>query len=102
MKLVVNQVTNNSEDLAAMFHIRQEVFERERGIPLAQLQVLDQTNALHLLVREEPSGKPAAALTVVDTSGNHQLHKSYGLNFEPRARAARYTQLAVIEQYRGM
>lgn len=102
MKLIIKQVTNNSEEIAAMFRIRHEVFEREHGIALAQLQVFDQTNALHLLARAEPGGEPAATLTVVDTSGDHQLHERYGLNFDPQARAARYTQLAVLEQYRGM
>lgn len=101
MKLVINQVASK-EDMAAMFRIRQEVFERERGIVLTQLQVFDQTNALHLLVREEHSGKPAAALTVVETSGDYRLHETYGLNFDPQVRTARYTQLAVLEQYRGM
>lgn len=102
MKLIIKQVTNNSEEMDAMYRIRHEVFEREHGVALAQLQVFDQTNAFHLLARAEPGGKPAATLTVVDTSGNHQLHESYGLKFDPRARAARYTQLAVLEQYRGM
>ena len=102
MKFIIKQVTNNSEEIGTMFRIRHEVFEREHGVAMATLQVFDQTNTLHLLALVEPGGEPAAVLTVVDTSGNDQLHESYGLKFEPGARVARYTQLAVLEQYRGM
>jgi hypothetical protein len=102
MKLIITQVTNNSEDMAAMFRIRQEVFERELGIALAPLRVSDQTGAVHLLAYVEPGEEPVATLSVVDTSGNHQLHERYGLTFSPRARTARYTQLAVLKPYRGL
>jgi hypothetical protein len=85
-----------------MFRIRQEVFEREWGIALAQLRTYDETSALHLLALVEPGGNPVAALTVVDTSGDQQLHERYGLSFAPQTRAARYTQLAVLKPYRGM
>ena len=101
MEIVIKPATSN-EDRDAMFRIRQEVFEREWGIALAQLRSYDETNALHLLALVEAGGYPVAALTVVDTSGDQQLHESYGLSFAQQTRAARYTQLAVLKPYRGM
>src|SRR5215470_11436494 len=101
MEIVIKPATSN-EDRDAMFRIRQEVFEREWGIALAQLRSYDETSALHLLALVEAGGHPVAALTVVDTSADQQLHESYGLGFASHTRAARYTQLAVVKSYRGM
>jgi hypothetical protein len=101
MEIVIKPATSN-EDRDAMFRIRQEVFEREWGIALAQLRAYDEMSALHLLALLEPGGDPVAVLTVVDTSGDQQLHESYGLSLAPQTRAARYTQLAVLKPYRGM
>jgi hypothetical protein len=102
MKLVIKPVTTNQEELDAMHRIRHEVFEREHGIALSGLQSFGAANALHLLARVGPGGEPAAALTVVETSGDRSLYERYGLGFGPQARTARYTQLAVREQFRGM
>lgn len=101
MEIVIKPATSD-EDRDAMARIRQEVFEREWGLSLAQLRTYDETIALHLLALAEPGGNPVAALTVVDTSGDRQLHESYGLSFAPQTRAARYTQLAVLKPYRGI
>jgi hypothetical protein len=101
MEIVIKPATSG-DDRDAMFRIREEVFEREWGIALAQLRAYDGTSALHLLALVEPGECPVATLTVVDTSGDQQLHESYGLSFDPQTRAARYTQLAVIKPYRGM
>jgi GNAT superfamily N-acetyltransferase len=100
MEIVIKPATKN-EERDAMFRIRQEVFEREWGIALAQLRAYDET-ALHLIALVEPGEYPVAALTVVDTSGDQQLHEGYRLGFAPQTRAARYTQLAVLKHYRGM
>jgi hypothetical protein len=101
MEIVIKPATG-ADDRDAMFRIRQEVFEREWGIALAQLRAYDGTSALHLLALVEPGEYPVATLTVVDTSGDQQLHESYGLSFAPQTRAARYTQLAVLKPYRGV
>ncbi len=106
MKIVIKPAMGG-EDRDAMLRIRQEVFEREWGIALAQLRMPEEASALNLLAWVEPAGVesggyPVGALTVVDTSGDEQLHDSYGLKFFPQARAARYTQLAVLKPYRGM
>jgi GNAT superfamily N-acetyltransferase len=100
MEIVIKPAISN-EERNAMFRIRQEVFEHEWGIALAQLRAYGET-ALHLLALVEPDEYPVAVLTVVDTTGDRQLHESYRLGFAPHARAARYTQLAVLKPYRGM
>src|SRR5215510_1650437 len=100
MEIVIKPAISN-EERDAMFRIRQEVFEHEWGIALAQLRAYGET-ALHLLALVEPGEYPVAVLTVVDTSGDQQLHESYGLSFAPQTRAARYTQLAVLKPYRGI
>lgn len=90
------------EDTDAMFLIREQVFEREMGIPLSRLAAVDDRASFHLLARVGPDGDAVAALSLVDTSGDHELHRVYGLRFHAGARAARYTQLAVLKPYRGM
>lgn len=101
MNIVIEPVAN-AGDVAAMNWIRHQVFVREMRITLKPVDEFANTNALHLLARAEPDGEPVAALTVVDTSGDRELHQSCGLEFHPAARVARYTQMAVIRPYRGM
>ena len=43
-----------------------------------------------------------AVLTVVDTTGDAMLHERFGLPFSMQHRTARYTQLAVLNPYRGL
>jgi hypothetical protein len=101
MEIIVEPITNN-EDEAAMLRIRQQVFDREMGIALARLSVPDIPGSFHLLARVSPLGDPVGALSVVDTSRDHELHEGYGLKFHAAARVARYTQLAVLKPYRGL
>src|SRR5881296_466150 len=99
MSIIIEPVANH--DNAVVQGIRQQVFEYEMGIPLEQLLLPESASAFNLLARVEPDGDPVAALTVLDTSGEDQLHARCGLRFEPGARVARYTQLAVLQPYRG-
>jgi hypothetical protein len=100
MKIIVETVMSH-EDESAMWQIWRDVFEREMGITLAPSEV--SKNALaHLLARGEPGGEPVGTLSVINTSGDQQLHASYGLKFEPGARVARYMHLAVLKPYRGL
>ena len=101
MKIMVETVTNN-EDESAMRRIRRDIFEREMGITLAPPEVQDKNAVAHLLARAEPGREPVGTLSVIDTSGDHRLHASCGLKFEPQARVARYMHLAVLKPYRGM
>jgi hypothetical protein len=101
MEIMIEPVTND-EDEAAMGRIRQQVFEREMGIALARFAVLDSSSSFHLLARVKRTGETVAALSVVNTSGDDELHEGYGLKFSSVARVARYRQLAVLRPYRGL
>ena len=89
-------------DHLAVLQLRQQVFEREMGIPFDRRTSADGTTAFHLIARVESTDDPVAALSTVDTTGNHALHQAYGLRFDANARVGRYTQLAVLKPYRGL
>jgi len=97
---IVIEKTRNTEDLAAMMEVWQQVFEREMSIVLPQSDAPG--NISHWLARLKRSREAVGTLTVVDTSGQRDLHDSLGLPFESQARVARYTHLAVLKPYRGM
>jgi len=99
MDIVIEEIAN-SEDVAAMFEVWKQVFEREMGITLPQDSA--PANISHWLARLKQSREAVGTLSVVDTSGQHQLHDSLGLGFDPQARAARFTHLAVLKPFRGM
>lgn len=101
MRITTTQV-NTAEDTAAMLLIRRAVFEDEMGIKLDPLQRSENGHVTYLLARVGPNQEPVGCLCVLDTSGNHQLHEELGLKFDPQARVARYTLLAVLKPYRGM
>ncbi|HJP91105.1 MAG TPA: hypothetical protein VJ875_04065 [Pyrinomonadaceae bacterium] len=90
----------NSDDIAAMFDVWQQVFEREMSIVLPHDSA--SANTSHWLARLSKSREAVGTLSVVDTSRQHQLHESLGLRFEAEARVARFTHLAVLKPYRGM
>jgi hypothetical protein len=99
MDIVIERIAN-SEDMAAMLEVWKQVFEREMGITLPQ----DSTrgDVSHWLARLEHSWQAIGTLSVVNTTGADQLHDSLGLRFDPQARVARFTHLAVLKHYRGM
>jgi hypothetical protein len=101
MVITIEPVTDEINK-TAMLWVREQVFEQEMGLTLGRLNEPDQSSAFHLLARDRPDKEPVAVLSVIDTSGDHQLHENYSLRFDPGARVARYSQLAVLKPYRGM
>ena len=99
MEISIEQI-QNSEDSAAMLDVWQQVFEWEMGIVLPHKSAT--ANTSHWLARLAKSREAVGTLSVVNTSGQHQLHESLGLRFQPEARVARFTHLAVLKPYRGM
>ena len=99
MDISIEQI-QNSDDFAAMLEVWQQVFEREIGIVLPH----DSTavNTSHWLARSNKSREAVGTLSVVNTSGQQQLHESLELPFDPQARVARFTHLAVLKPFRGM
>lgn len=90
----------NSDDVAAMLDVWRQVFEHEMGIVLPYSDAT--ANTSHWLARLVKSREAVGTLSVVNTSGQHQLHESLGLRFEPEKQVARFTHLAVLKPYRGM
>jgi hypothetical protein len=84
-----------------MWRVRREVFEREMGIKLAPDGARADGKISHLIARTHPGRRAVGTLSVVDTSGDERLHASHNLGFEPGARAARFTHLAVLRPLRG-
>jgi hypothetical protein len=100
MEIIIEPAIDASE-MAAIRCVRRQVFAREMGITLLPI-IADRAAAFHLLARHVASSKVVAALSVVETSGDDELHQRYGLDFPPGARVARYTQLAVLHTFRGL
>jgi ribosomal protein S18 acetylase RimI-like enzyme len=98
MDIIIDRI-ESSGDIAAMWEVWQQVFECELGIMLPQNST--SSHISHWLARLRQSREAVGTLSVVDTSGEHQLHESLGLRFDPGARVARFTHLAVLKRYRG-
>jgi hypothetical protein len=86
----------------AACQVRQQVFGREWRVTLPQLSEYPPERQLTLVVRDRTNQEPVAALTVVETTGDAEMHGRLGLSFFKGERTARYTQLAVLKPYRGM
>lgn len=98
MDILIKKI-ESSEDDTAMLEVWKQVFEREMGIVLPH--DVASSNTSHWLARLERSREPVGTLSVVDTSDQHELHDSLALGFDPGARVARFTHLAVLKRYRG-
>jgi hypothetical protein len=88
--------------MAAAAHcVREEVFGREWNRSLTRLSS-NPAETITLIARTEKNAHPIAALTVVDTTMDSELHERFALPFESGVRVARYTRLAVLKPYRGL
>jgi hypothetical protein len=101
MKFVIEPVTDTLAAARAAY-IREEVFGREWNLRVPPVAARNGCEMLTLIARPESQSEPAAVLTVIETTGNQDLHRSLGLMFHERTRIARYMQLAVLKQYRGL
>jgi GNAT superfamily N-acetyltransferase len=99
MELWIETVTD-SRGTAASAELCSRVFEYELGLNSGL--AVDPLRGQALLARLQPNGKPVGTLTVLDTSGDRDLHAKYGLTFRDSDKVARYTRLAVLSPYRGM
>jgi len=86
----------------AASQVRQQVFGREWRLTLPRLSEDDPERQLTLVARDRSNQEPIAALTVVETTGDAEMHGCLGLSCLKGERAARYTQLAVLKPYHGM
>jgi hypothetical protein len=100
MNFVIETVADAASEAAAT-RVREEVFGQDLQLVLPNLRAYDAGQILTLIARTADTNEPAAALSVVETTGNHGLHRRFGLFFGENARVARYAQLAVRKPYRG-
>jgi hypothetical protein len=99
---IVIEPVNDSRAEAAAARIRKEVFEREWKIRVPRLQGEAFADSLTLIARIDSQPEPVAVVTVIETTGDHELHGRFGLDFPEDTRVARYTQLAVLKPWRGL
>jgi hypothetical protein len=98
MNFWIEPVTSVSLQAAASY-VREQVFGHECRIRVPPLPAGE--TVLTLIARSESDANPAAVLTVLETTGDEELHRGLGLIFNKDTRVARYTQLAVLRPYRG-
>ena len=93
----IEAVTSNQQ-WAEMLGIRTQVFTIERGFTFKPLPGPGEAGVWHFLARD---GQDAiSTLSIVDTTGDCQLHQRYRLRFGKNDRVARYAQLAILKPYR--
>jgi acyl carrier protein len=83
---------------AEMSGIRTQVFNTECGFSFRPLPGPGEAGVWHFLARDNQHA--IGTLSVVETTGDRQLHESYRLNFGENDRVARYAQLAILKPYR--
>src|SRR3954454_24791329 len=96
------EAANNAEGIAEACYIREHVFGWQCYCRLPRLNRGDPTQRVTLIARRADNNQPIAALSVVETTGDVSLHDALEMSFPERARVARYTQLAVLKEYRGL
>ena len=83
MEILIEHVTDE-KNARAMLEVRRQVFEREMGIRLAPDGARGDGKISNLVARIYPSRQAVGTLSVIDTSGDEQLHE--GETFMPTSR----------------
>jgi GNAT superfamily N-acetyltransferase len=99
---IIIEPATDAATLAAADRVREEVFGREWNQSLPRLGSHDSTQMVTLIARTEAGAQPIAALTLLDTTADSEVHHRFELPFEDGIRVARYTRLAVLKPYRGL
>jgi GNAT superfamily N-acetyltransferase len=92
------EAANTNQQWAEMLGIRAQVFNIEFGYSLRPLPGPGKTGVWHFLARDGHDA--VGTLSVVETTGDRQVHQSYRLSFGQNDRIARYAQLAILRPYR--
>jgi GNAT superfamily N-acetyltransferase len=100
MEIVIENVTTAGQ-FREVSAVRRKVFEKEWRTRTPQLPLESKDKLWHLVARIGHLMPAVGALSVVDTTADDALHRSYALHFPENARVARLTQLAVLESFRG-
>lgn len=100
MHIRIEQVAT-VQQWTTVFRIRRQVFHDERGSGFDLLPGPGAAGVHHFLACDG-RGTGIATLSVVETTGDVNLHRQYGLAFPMDHSVARYSQLAVLRPYRGL
>lgn len=92
------EVVHTNQQWAEMSSIRTQVFSTEYGYPFSPLPGVGKSGFWHVLARDNHDA--IGTLSVMDTTGNRQVHQRHRLSFGEKERVARYTQLAILKPYR--
>ncbi|HJY84396.1 MAG TPA: acyl carrier protein [Candidatus Binatia bacterium] len=92
------ETATTSEQWTEMLGIRTQVFTIEYGFSFRPLPGPGEKGVWHFLARD--NHEAIGALSIVDTTGDRQVHQRYHLNFGQNDRVARYAQLAILKPYR--
>lgn len=95
--VTIEAVTTNQQWLE-MLGLRTQIFTVEHGFSFQTLPGPGSAGIWHFLARENRDA--IGTLSVVDTTGDHRLHRGYRLSFGATDRVARYAQLALLKPYR--
>jgi len=92
------EAATTNQQWAEMLGIRTQIFTIEYGFSFKPLPGPGQRGVWHFLARDNHD--TIGALSVVDTTGDRQVHQRYRLSFGENDRVARYAQLAILKPYR--
>jgi acyl carrier protein len=92
------EAATTNQQWAEMLRIRNQVFTTECGFSFRPLPGPGENGVWHFLARDHHD--TIGALSVVDTTGDCQVHQHYRLTFDKNDRVARYAQLAILRPYR--
>ena len=92
------EAVTTSQQWAEMSGIRNQVFTIEYGFSFRPLPGPGERGVWHFLARDNHDA--VGTLSVVDTTGDQQVHQRCRLNFTGNDRVARYAQLAILKPYR--
>lgn len=92
------EAAKTNQQWAEMLGIRTQVFTIEYGFSFRPPPGPGETGVWHFLARDNHD--TIGTLSIVETTGDRQLHQHYRLSFGKNDRVARYAQLAILRPYR--
>jgi hypothetical protein len=98
---MIIELASSPDQVAEVSALRAEVFGGEWGVETVPAELPAEDRVWHLLALDGAERAAAGALTILNTSGNHTLHRSCGLYLPQQMRVARYCFLAVRKAFRG-
>lgn len=95
---IQTEAMTSDRQWAEVSAVRTQVFTTEYGFSFKPLPGPGKTGIWHFVARDNRG--VIGTLSVVDTTGDRQVHQRYLLSFGENERVARYAQLAVLKPYR--